>query len=363
MKVAWIVPGFSSDKDDWCIPALLDLARALSQRYDLHIVALQYPYRRDTYCIGQATVHSIGGSNRGGVFTPLIWREAARVVGRLDFDVLHAFWIYEPGVLAAFFRHRAPIVISLAGGELIDLPQIGYGLAGRLHVRMLMRWALRRANTITAGSHSLLEIGRRFVGQGNFVFAPFGVDLKRWPQPGIRSQSPVLLNVASLEPVKGQATLLRAFRQVADECPAARLALAGKGRLDAALRRLASELRVSGGVDFRGEVLHHRLPDLYRAATLFVQSSLHEAQGMALLEAAACGLPIVGTSVGALADLAPDAAVASPPGDPVRLAQAILSVLDDPARQRMLSESARARVEAVYSLEAAVSRFETLYRG
>jgi len=92
-------------------------------------------------------------------------------------------------------------------------------------------------------------------------------------------------------------------------------------------------------------------------------SSLHEAQGMARLEAAACGLPIVGTSVGALADLAPDAAVASPPGDPIRLAQAILSVLDDPARQRMLSESARARVEAVYSLEAAASRFETLYRG
>ncbi len=361
MKVAWIVPGFSRDEQDWCIPALLDLARAMAKQCELHIVALRYPFRRDVYRIGEATVHSIGGGNRGGRFTPPIWLRAAKVLNQLDFEVVHAFWAYEPGILAAGCSGRAPVVISLAGGELADLRQIGYGLAGKRSVRLLMRWAMRHARIVTAGSSLLLEMGRRFAPECRWELAPLGVDPARWNNAPPGESSFTLLNVGSLEPVKGQAFLLRAFRQVACRFPSARLAVAGSGQLDKPLRRLVDELGIAGSVSLCGGVAHDDLPKLYQAATLFVQSSLHEAQGMALLEAAACGRPAVGTSVGALADLAPEAAIATPIGDIDRLAAAIIELLDDPIQAGNLGRAARALAIREYSVERSAERFMALY--
>ena len=162
MKVVWLVPGFSSDERDWCIPALLDLARVMAQQCELHIITLRYPYRRDRYSVHGASVHSIGGGHREPWDVPSIWRAAKHVIDQLEFDLIHAFWLYEPGFLAARLSKHAPIVISLAGGELINLPSIGYGLARRFYRRAIMRWSLRRADVVTAGSNYLIEIAKKF---------------------------------------------------------------------------------------------------------------------------------------------------------------------------------------------------------
>ncbi|HEY4688189.1 MAG TPA: glycosyltransferase family 4 protein [Anaerolineae bacterium] len=375
MKIGWIVPGFSSDEHDWCIPALLDLARVLAARHDLHIFALQYPYRRDRYPVFGATVHSIGGANRGRWVLPGVWRaainEVTREHRRQRFDVLHTFWVYEPGVIAAWLKRRLGLrmVVSVAGGELAWLPAIGYGLAGQRWRLDLMRWVLRRADAVTVGSQSLLNAVRQTVPDvpaERVVLAPLGVDVEMFAgadRHGNRHQEmPVTaLNVGSLEPVKAQADLIRAFRFVVDREPAAKLMLVGAGRLRNVLQSQADELRISDHVIFAGEVRREHLPELYRQAAVFVQSSVHEAQGMAVIEAAACGVPIVGTAVGALNDLAPEAALTAPPGDPLRLAQAILSVLSDPLRQRTLGSAARSRVEEMYRLDTAADRFEALY--
>ena len=108
LRVVWIVPGFSSSKEDWCIPALLDLARAVAQRCELRIIAMRYPYRRDRYGIAGATVYSIGGAHRGRRYTPGIWRDTARAVKDIPCDLLHAFWAYEPGLVAAWFSRGFP---------------------------------------------------------------------------------------------------------------------------------------------------------------------------------------------------------------------------------------------------------------
>lgn len=370
MRIAWIVPGFSSDERDWCIPALLDLARTLAARHDLHVFALRYPYRRDRYALFGATVHAIGGAHRGRWTLPGVWRallsEVVREHRRAHFDALHAFWLWEPGVITAWLRGRLGVrtIVSLSGGELIHLPAIGYGYGGRRWLMRAMGWAIRRADVVAAGSSGQLAKAPDLFGLDStrLAFAPLGVDVKMFsPEDRRVSAPPAIVNVGSLQPVKGQADLIRAFRHVVDRVPEARLVIAGDGPLRADLGALTAQLRLADRVAFLGDVRHESLPDVYRAAALFVQASLHEAQGMAALEAAACGLPIVGTPAGALADLAPDAAVTSPVGDPIRLAQAIVSVLGDPARLRDLGQAARARVEQTYSLEAVAPRFELLY--
>src|SRR5262249_32111111 len=74
---------------------------------------------------------------------------------------------------------------------------------------------------------------------------------------------------------------------------------------------------------------------------LFVLSSRHEAAGAVVLEAAACGVPVVGTAVGYVADWAPEQALAVPPRDPAALATAIGALLADRDRRERLAAAAR----------------------
>ncbi len=360
MKVVWIVPGFSSDEDDWCIPALLDLARVLAQRCRLTIVAMRYPYRRDTYPIGEATVVSIGGGHRGPHHTPFLWLNTARAIRKTDCEVIHAFWAYEPGVVAGWFRSRLPAVISLAGGELVFLPRIDYGLDRRLRTRVLTRVALKRARAVTTGSTYVSELARK-IALPSLNQIPLGLNLERWSCVRHDMNPPTILSVGSLEPVTGHEVLLRAFARVRREFTTARLRIVGGGCESARLRRLAQDLALSESVEFAGAVPHHELPAVYAQASVFVQASWHEAQGMALLEAAACGLPLVGTPVGALGDFAPGAALSSAVGDEEGLAQNLLRVLKDNNLAKSLAGSARAKVNESYSVNTAAERFLKLY--
>jgi glycosyltransferase involved in cell wall biosynthesis len=180
---------------------------------------------------------------------------------------------------------------------------------------------------------------------------------RRFPE----EEAQVILNVGSLEPVKDQSLLLRAFKMVHEALPRSKLIIAGRGRLEGELRRQCAQLNLTERVTFTGEVPHDQLPQLYRRATLCVQTSRHEAQGMAVLEAALCGVPLVGTAVGAIADLSPETAVAVPVGDEVSLAQALISLLRDPARCARLSRAARAVIAREYALTRTVDRTMSMY--
>src|SRR5207249_1384801 len=123
--------------------------------------------------------------------------------------------------------------------------------------------------------------------------------------------------------------------------PAAHVRIVGDGESNAPLGRAIDGRGLGSHVELTGALPHDHLPDVYCAADLYVQASLHEAQGMAVLEAAACGVPSVGTAVGALCDLAPEAARTTE-ADAHALAQAIIELARDEARRRELGRAARA---------------------
>jgi glycosyltransferase involved in cell wall biosynthesis len=361
LRIAWIVPGFSMDEHDWCIPALLDLSAEIGKVCSLSIVAMRYPYRRDHYTVGAASVFSIGGGHRGPSHTPGIWAETAQALRTLRADVIHAFWAYEPGMIAALFASRLPVVVSIAGGELANLPSVDYGLMRRFRTRIPTLWALRRARIVTAGSRFLLQQAERVLDPGKLRHVPLGIAPARWTAEGTNRADKTILNVGSLEPVKDQASLIKAFHAVQERIPCAVLQIVGGGREAGVLAKLARELDCSQRVEFAGPVPHERLASYYSGASLFAQASLHEAQGMAVLEAAASGMPIVGTNVGVLESLAPSAAVATPVGDPHRLAEALVQVLKNPGEATRLGSAARAIAVGDYGVETAARRFAELY--
>lgn len=369
MKVGLVLPGFSTSEGDWGIPALLALARDLATRHDVWVFPLRYPHTTHPYAVHRATVHPIGGGEaRGLARLPLLWRAVsavARAHRGQPFDVLHAFWSDEPGFVAVAAGRLLgiPTVVSLAGGELVHLPDIGYGgHASRLN-RWLTRIALRGATHVTAGSSTLVQLAARHAPGRKVRLLPLGVDTARFAPAAAprRSGGLRLLHAGSLVPVKAQRTLLRAYAQLARSFPDLHLDIAGDGPLRADLEVLATSLALADRVTFHGAVPHDRLPDLYRAADLLVVSSRYEAQGLVALEAAACGLPVVGTRVGILPDLGP-AARTIPTGDPAALAAALAEVLADSAGRDAMRQAGLAAVESHYTLEHTVTALERLYR-
>jgi glycosyltransferase involved in cell wall biosynthesis len=360
MKVALVVPGFSAHEGDWCIPALLDYVRVLAQRAEVHVFTLRWPERGGEYTVFGATVHALNGRRKLGPRVAALWARGVRAITRehrrAPFDVVHAFWLDEPGWVAAWAGRRlgVPVVLSLAGGEVCRLPDIGYGLRLMRGREPLLLAAARAAAAVTAGSRYLCAQAGAFFGQRRLRrdvrFAPLGVDLGRFaPQPAARGQR--ILNVGSLAPVKDQAMLVRALRRVTAAAPEAELVVAGDGPLRAKLEQLGAGLPVR----WLGALPHDTLPDVYRGAAVFAQASRHEAQGMAVLEAAACGVPVVGTPVGVLPELGVPAATEA------ELAAALVAVLRDPGRRAALRAQALEVVRAEYAVEAAVRRFEAVY--
>jgi glycosyltransferase involved in cell wall biosynthesis len=287
------------------------------------------------------------------------------------FDVLHGFWLHEPGTLALLAGRllRVPTLLSVGGAEVACVPSIGYGGALDSHARWVNRAALRRATLVSGGSNYVLELARALCPTrhpADFRWAPLPVDVERFRPAASHVHelaAPRLLHAASLLPVKDQALLLRAFALVAEQLPGARLDIAGEDPLGErrTLEQLRDELGQRERVRLLGAVPHADLPALYRAADLFVLTSWHESQGMVALEAAACGTPVVGTAVGVVPDLPPLAAIAVASREPADLAAALLELLRAPERLQAMRQAARQTVEQRYATQPVVARFVSLY--
>jgi glycosyltransferase involved in cell wall biosynthesis len=371
MRIGLVVPGFSAGPDDWCIPALRHLVVRLAGAADVHVFALRYPDHRGSYGVFGAQVTALGGGDATGARSAGLWQRTASAVvaehRRRPFDALHAFWAGEPGFVTALLGRvlGIPTVVSIAGGELARLRDIGYGGLLRRLERMKTRLALRLAGAVTAGSTLALASAQPFVPARRAPRVrrvPLGVDLamfapSRAPRNGSRTR---ILHVASLSGVKDQVTLLSAAAALRDRGYAFQLDLVGTGPLEPELRSLARWLGLSENICWRGAVPHDQMPRAYQRADLFVLSSRHEAQGMVALEAAACGVPVVGTAVGVIPELRPGARAIGV-GDAGGLADGMAELVEDEPSRIKSGCDARERAVAEFSMELCTTRFLDLY--
>ena len=220
-----------------------------------------------------------------------------------EFDVVHAFWVYPQGslaVAAGAFLLRLPVVVSIGGGELVSLPQIEYGGARTTRGRVTMSLTLRMADAVSVPSRYAMLPASKI--RRSVQCIPVGVDAKLFRGSTGRPCPPPwrLLQVAGLNQVKNQETLLKAMHSVAAERPGVILDCIGVDTLNGRMQRLARDLGIAALVRFHGSLTVDEIIPFYRNAHLFVQSSLHESMGAAVLEAAAAGVPVVGTGVGIL---------------------------------------------------------------
>ena len=367
MKIGLVVPGgVDRSGRERVIPALLWLVERLAARNEVVVFALGPEEGPGEWPLLGARVVDLGRPRRAafpGTGVLARTRQLARAFRRAGpFDALHAFWASPCGFLSiAAAPSRTPVVVSLAGGELAAIREIGYGCGLVLRERVKVRIALRRAAAITAAS---LPMVREAAAAGfDAELVPLGVEaagfLPRAPRRA--SDPPRLLHVGSLNRVKDQETLLRAFALCLERIPALRLDVVGEDTLGGEVQGLAARLGLGGSVTFHGWRPTGEVRGFLARADLLVVSSRHEAGPVALVEAAACGVPAVGTAVGHVAEGDGMRSRAVPVGDVRGLAEAISAFVSDERLRRRAGEAALAWATE-NDAERTASRFEGIYR-
>jgi len=190
-----------------------------------------------------------------------------------------------------------------------------------------------------------------------------GIDCDHFrPLPDRTREPDLLLTVASADqPLKGLGYLLDALHGLREDHPALRLLVIGRPKEDGATLRHIQRLGLTDRVEFRHGISRDELVDCYARATLAVVPSLYEGFGLPAGEAMACGVPVVSSSGGALAEVVGDAGLLVPPGDAHALAAAIASLLNDPERRLGLAARGRNRVLQQFSWPVAARRFGDYY--
>jgi glycosyltransferase involved in cell wall biosynthesis len=362
MNIALIVPGGVDRSAEFrVIPAVLALVRRLASQHQVHVFALRQEPRPCRWTMFGATVENLGEPWPTLRCVLAIRRQHAIA----PFDVVHCLWAGDPGFAGALAARwlGLPVLIHLAGGELVAIGDIAYGnRLGRVRPR-IDDWTLKHASCVTAASGPIIDMAAALGIAARRV--PLGVDLDEWPAlaPRRRAAPGVarLIHVASLNPVKDQPTLLRALQLLAAAGREFHVDIVGEDVSRGEVPALAARLGIDARLSFHGFLTQRQLRPLMEAAHLNLVSSRHEAGPLVALEAAVAGVPTVGTAVGHLVEWAPHAASIVPVRDPAQLCAAIMRLVDD-EDLRLSQATAAQQLACRENADHTARRFLELYR-
>jgi glycosyltransferase involved in cell wall biosynthesis len=338
------------------IPSFLAslLGSRLAEEHDLQFLNV---VREGTPQGGRATLTNV----RRTLLDMAAVRRAAR--GR---DVVHIHSALAPAVtvvraalLALAGRSRGCLVVVHAHGG-----GIHFWLTSRWR-RRLLRLAMRPAHRVvavwTAGRDTLDEV----LPHGRVLLIDNGVPLEAYPDrpPGQGHEPPRLLFVGLLTPRKGVLDLLSASRLLRDRGVMHELWLLG-GTPDEGPE---AEAQVRAGLDDGVRLLGTRppeeMPAAFADADVFCLPSWWEAMPLSILEAMAAGLPVVATDVGDVGRAVADGVTGYvvPDRAPELLADALQTLLIDPALRQRMGAAGRARVADMFSVDVTVGQVSALY--
>lgn len=210
----------------------------------------------------------------------------------------------------------------------------------------LQRWrrsaipVIRMVDEVVVPSQYLVRVFAGFGLQATPIYNLIETDKFRFRERG--PLRPVFLSNRNFELHYGVDRVLRAFAIIQERVPEARLTVAGDGPQRPALEDLARDLKLRN-TEFIGRVSHDQVVELYEAADIFLNGSEIDNQPLSILEAFACGLPIVTTDAGGIPDMVAHekTALVVPMGDYDHLAAGALRLLEDPTLAQSMVKRGR----------------------
>jgi glycosyltransferase involved in cell wall biosynthesis len=223
----------------------------------------------------------------------------------------------------------------------------------------------RRASAILLSTLAALNNVRNPEERTDSLFVlPPGLNTDEFsPASECEQHAPTILFLANVLARKGIFTLLDAFSILTARMPQAKLLIAGGGPDLAAVQQRIAAASFRSQVIFTGRVDRAQVPDLMRRCTVYCLPSQGEPFGMTILEAMACGKPLVVTDAGGPACMVSDAGGRRVPvGDAAHLAEALQELLSQPELCRQMGQHNRSEVERKYAWPVVAERLENIYR-
>lgn len=364
-----------------------ELSRRLTQRFDVTVIGphaagakreeVMDGVRVLRYRYAPAALETL--VNDGGIVTNLrrsVWKYLLvpgfllgqvwllwRLLQRWKPDVVHAHWLLPQGLMIAMSGGRVPFVVTSHGVDLFALKAKPF--------TALKRLVVRRAAAITVVSTAMRDaLAGLDAPPDKVTVLPMGVDLTAsfTPDQSVSRTPHELLFVGRLVEKKGLNHLIDAMPAIIDRCPQAHLTVAGFGPEASALKARAQQLGLSEKLRFTGAVAQTDLPAMYRRAAVFVAPFVQTASGdqeglpVALMEAIACGCPVVVGDVSGVHDLLDEADtnVMVDPVDTAALAAAVVRVLNDPQNAGATSDERRNRLNSMIDWTVIADRYARL---
>lgn len=314
-----------------------DALSALPEESDASGIAVHYP---------QFTlIPKLGGDSNPARIARAVLPLARRLHGEQPFDLVDAQFFFPDGPAAAIVARALglPLTIKSRGADIHYWGKRPAALAQMLGAAQQAAGLLAvsealRADMIALGMPAD-RITVHYTGLDRERFHPVERGAARAlvsavPELGIWSQGPLIVTPGSLIPRKGQRLVIEALAQLPD----VRLALAGVGEDERALRALAASLGVDERVHFLGQVGHDLLPHLLCAADVLILPSASEGLANVWIEGLACGTPIVIPDIGGAREVVQDPSAGRlAQRTPAAIAEAVRDILADPPGQEQVS--------------------------
>lgn len=291
-----------------------------------------------------------------------------RMLSRGQFQIVHShmFWssLFASPIAWAF---RVPIIIETLHGT--EAWRKGWK-ANRIVDRATTRFISKYVAVCKSDAGFL--INKKHVPANKIAIIHNGVDIQRFAVPqstrneirhalGFTDADLVLIMVARLHPGKGHRVLLDAMRQLLHFHPNLKLICLGEGEGEPELRDFCERFGLAHCVRLVGH--QQNAAEWFAAGDINVLPSFYEGLPLTILEAMASGLPTVATNVGGIPDAIEDgvSGLLVPPGDPLRLAEVLSTLLGDVAARVRIGRAARTRVLRKFDFEQQLRGTENMY--
>jgi glycosyltransferase involved in cell wall biosynthesis len=285
------------------------------------------------------------------------------VKNRNNFDIIHAHsHLFLSTNICALIRFigSSPFIISNHGLMSASAPV----WFNTLYLKTLGKWTLTRADKIICYTDGEKEnIEKLGIDPKKISVIHNGVDTTLFvPRASEKiADKKQILWVGRHVPGKGVEYLIEAFSLVQKKIPGTHLVLVGVGPEKMAIEDRIRKLHLQSSVTFIDYLDNTELPGIYKNSDVFVLPSLMEGVPRTILEAMACGVPVVTTNLPHLVGIVDGAGLVVPPKDPALLSNAILTILEDASLAEKMGRRGRNRIEREYSWEDTVAKTLTSY--
>lgn len=354
MKICYLADIKSQHTEKWC-------KYFLEKGYEIHVISLRAGE------IDGVNVHSLEVDNTvsekekssGKIGYLKKIKRIKDLVKEINPDILHAHYASSYGLLGALCNYH-PYVISLWGSDVLLFPKEGF------IQKQVLKYNFNKSDEIFSTSEYMAKEAKKYTDK-NIHITPFGIDMNIFNDKEERSNNEINIGIVkSLEKVYGIEYLINAFKIIIDKYPDKKINLniVGKGTQKDALKDLVVNLKLENTVKFLGTMPLENIGKFYNKTHIAVVPSLSESFGVTVLEAEACGVPVIVSDIEAFEEtsIVGETSLMCKKKDVTSLVECMSKLIEDEDLRIRMGKCGKEFVSKNYEINHTFNRINDLYK-